>query len=39
MRPLFRGPKGVGGYTALAVFAVTYLAALVFVLVPGLLGP
>lgn len=38
MRPLFRGPKRVGGYAALAVFAVTYLAALDFVLVTGLLG-
>jgi hypothetical protein len=37
MRPLFRDPKGLGGYAALVVFAVTYLAALAVVLVPGLL--
>lgn len=38
MRPLFRDPKRVGGYAALAAFAVAYLAALAFVLVTGLLG-
>jgi hypothetical protein len=38
MTPLFRGPKGVGGYAALAVFLAAYLAVLVLVLAPGLLG-
>jgi hypothetical protein len=38
MLPLFRGRKRVGGYAALAVFAVTYLAAFAFVRVTGLLG-
>ena len=37
MNRLFRGPKGVGGYAALAVFLVAYLAAMVLVLAPGLL--
>ena len=39
MNRLFRGPKGMGGYAALAIFAVAYLAALAVVLVPSLLAP
>lgn len=39
MNRLFRGPKGLGGYAALAVFVTAYLAALVLILAPGALVP
>lgn len=32
MNRLIRGPKGMGGYAALAIFAVAYLAALALIL-------
>jgi hypothetical protein len=38
MNRLFRGPGRAGGYAALVIFAVAYLAAMILVLAPGLLG-
>ena len=39
MNRFFRNPKGLGGYAALAAFAVAYLVAMILVLAPGLLLP